>query len=465
VPHVVASPCRGGRISPGVSPDGGRVAFGVGDTLFVARVADSTQRRIAVHPFPSPKMPHSFAWSPDGRLIAYVYSTGSEFAGTLQPSSIWVVSAGGGAPRAVTDTVHANLSPAWLDDRHLLFVSDRDGALAVYVVEVGPSGPRGAPRSVPGVADPYSISYAIGPHELAWAKVAQRLYIWSYPLGRRAAISIRDGQHVTTGNEMIESGDVSPDGRWLVFSSARPGGTLLYRMPVSGGEAVPLTDTRWSAWGPRWSPNGSEIAFFASQTGTSMSVERIMTVPAAGGEPVALAGEGDLSNDPAWSPDGFHIAFQSNRTGRWEAWLLSRDSVGGAWHHPVPLTHTGCFVRDWAPDGSGVLCSYFGPPVLRLVSPEGRVLWRRDLAPFGLVYAQFARFSRDGKTIYVDAGRKDGSRGIWTMPTSGGAPRLVITDDAPGAFPVYPKFSVGRDRLFLPVREVTGNVWVAKLSY
>lgn len=451
---------------PGYSADDGRIAFSVGHSLFVARAADSARRLVGFHPWGAAAHislpPHSFAWSPDGRLIAYVYGTGP---GASLKSSIWVVGAAGGTPRAVTDADHVNESPAWLDRRHLLFVSDQSGARAAYVVEVGPGGPRGAARVIPGIADPLTISYAAAPRELAWAKLSVRQDIWSYPLGRGAAISLRDGGRVTTGNEVIEGLDVSPDGRWLVFSSERSGGFALHRIPASGGEAVSLTDPRWYAWGPRWSPDGTEIAFFASERDSSPAVQRIMVMSAAAGDPVALTNAAGLSNDPAWSPDGLHIAFQSFHGARSEAWIVSRDSVGGAWHDAVQLTHTGCFVRDWAPDGSGVLCDYYGPPSLFLVSPRGRVLWRRDLASFGLAYAQFARFSRDGRTVYLESRGRDGVRGIWAVPVAGGPPRPVILEDDPGHGFSAPKFAVGRDRLYVAVRESESNIWVTRLQY
>ncbi|HXY19490.1 MAG TPA: BTAD domain-containing putative transcriptional regulator [Gemmatimonadales bacterium] len=464
-----ALPAPAGRCClPGFSPDDARIAFSVGHGLLVARVAGAAPHLIGFHPWGatgqiSLAAPRSFAWSPDGRLIAYVYGTGP---GASLKSSIWVVGAAGGTPRAVTDADHVNESPAWLDARHLLFVSDRSGARAAYVVEVGPDGARGAARSIPGVADPYSISYAAAARKVAWAKYSVRQDIWSYPLGRPAAISIRDGERVTTGNELTQGVDLSPDGKWLAFSNEARGGFALYRMPVSGGDAVRLTGARWHAWGPRWSPDGREIAFFASERDSSPSVQRIMVVSAAGGEPVALTGATGISNDPAWSPDGLHIAFQAFRGARSEAWIVSRDSVGGAWHGAVQVTHTGCFVRDWAPDGSGVLCDYLDPPMLTLVSPEGRVLWRRDVAPFGLTYAQFARFSRDGRTVYLESSHRDGRHGIWAVPVAGGPPRPVILADDPGhSLPIYPVFSVGRDRLYVPVREPESNIWVAKLQY
>jgi Tol biopolymer transport system component len=446
------------------SADGARFARFVGETLFVSTVADTAApRRIAVHPGPV-WGPHSLAWSPDGMWIAYVNGNyGWPFSGNVSPSSIWIASTRGGTPQRVTTGKHLNVSPAWLDARHLLFVSDQDGARGVYIVEVGPHGARGAPRIIPGVADPHSISYAIASRQLAWAKFTLRQNIWSYPLGRAAPAAIRDGVRVTTGNEVSEVADVSPDGKWLAYDSNLRGNMDLYKMPLPGGEVVPLTGAPWNEWNPQWSPDGTEIAFYADVRGTGGMESSIMVMPANGGSPVALTHAGGVNAFPVWSRDGHHIAFYSTRTGRGDLWLLSRDSVRGAWHAEVHLTDCAGFTGDWAPDGSGVLCGIFSDRPF-LVSPEGRRLWRRDLGAAGFARTSWIRFSQDGKLLYFVGPRRDGRSGVWALPIAGGRPRLVVAAGDSSLSFTGP-LSVGRDRLYLTVAQYESDIWVAKLHW
>lgn len=443
------------------SPDGSRVAFVVGDTIFAASAGDTTRHRVAIHRTGFAQ-PHSLAWSPDGRFIAYAnvfrnYGIGEN---RVVPTSIWIVGAEDGEPQRVTDQDHLNVSPTWLDERHLLFVSDRDGARALYVVEVGPHGSRGVPRLVAGVADPHSISYSIGSRRLAYSKLTVRQNIWSYPLGRSAPVSIRDGRPVTSGNQVIESSDVSPDGRWILYNGNRRGRGDLYKMPLAGGESVPLTETPEDEAHPRWSPDGREIAFTlrgAQQT--------IWVMPAEGGRPLRITGGAIQSTRPRWSRDGLRIMFLGGKpplgTADWRAWVVSRDSLAGPWHEPVMLADVRCWPLGWIPDGTGVLCES-RPGDMFLISTTGRVQWRRSLA---LSWTEDLRLSRDGKTVYFSATHQDGRRGIWAIADGGrGAVRLVVAFDDPSLVGAQ-WLSVGADRLYLSVAEYESDIWVAMLRY
>jgi Tol biopolymer transport system component len=450
---------------PSWSPDGARLAFVVRDTIFVSSTADTAARRVAVHTVDYSRL-HSLVWSPDGKWIAYVNGNLSWlYSANVAGSSIWIVDTDGGEPpRRVTTEDHLNVSPTWLDRSHLLFVSNRDGPRGVYVIAVGPRGGRGEPRAVPGVADPHSISYSISARRLAYAKFTLRQNIWSYPLGRSAPVSIGDGTPLTSGSQVIEEHDVSPDGRWIVFDSNRRGNMDLYKMPLAGGDAVPLTADSGDEFDPRWSPDANEIAFYTSR-------QDVLVIPAGGGAPVIVAHGARRSDFPQWSPSGLDIAFSATRTGRAGVWVVSRDSVGGAWHEAVQLTDFGSVPLDWTPDGRGVLCSSQAGSELLVVSRDRRVLWRYSLtAVNGLTWLSTsaimagAQYSRDGRTIYIAAVHRDGRRGIWAIPAAGGPARLGVAADDPSVLLTGP-LSLGPDRLYLTVSEYESDIWVAKLNY
>jgi Tol biopolymer transport system component/tRNA A-37 threonylcarbamoyl transferase component Bud32 len=439
------------------SPDGSRVAFvTLSDSIFTYSISDGTVTLLAVPEVEEAL--HSPVWSPDGRWIAYV--NGNPWwllSFNVAPSSIWIVAADGGEPVRVSGRAGMNVSPAWLDDRHLLFVSNRDGPREVYVAEVGPTGSHGEPRKVPGVTDPHSVSYSIAGRKLAFSKATVRQNIWSYPIGP-GPISIADGQPVTSDNAVIEEHDISPDGRWIAYNQNLRGDMDIYKRLLEGGSPMPITNTPSDEFQPRWSPEGTEIAFYGN-VGTGESA--VMVVGADGGTPVLIA-SGQSTWYPEWSPSGLEIAFYSRQTGRAEVWLASRDGVGGSWGDATQLTDFGCSPDDWAPDGSGVLCR--AGRELVLVSREGEVLWRHDLSRVRLRGLNDARFSRDGSTIYVYGTHEDGSEGIWAIPPQGGEPLLMVAFDDP-EIRGLDFLSVGPDHLYVTVGQYEVDIWVMDLEW
>jgi Tol biopolymer transport system component len=442
------------------SRDGSHVAYSAGDSIFAYSLTDGTKTLLALTE--NLWSAHSFAWSPDGNRIAYV--TGNAAWVTyfnVAPSAIWIVDAGGGQPVRVTEDEYMDLSPAWLDNEHLLFISNRAGQREVYLVAVGTTGPRGGVSRVPGPTDAYSISFSIAGRKLAYARLTQRQNIWGYPLAEENPIPIGDGHQVTDTNQHIESHQVSPDGRWIVYESDLRGNMDIYRRALDGGNPVRLTDDPRDEFFPKWSPDGMEIAFYAREG----PVETVVKVMAAnGGTPAELMGLPQGAYIPDWSPSGLDLALLS---GDLELWLISRDSVGGAWHDVRRLTEFPCLGSDWAPDGSGVLCAADSPTTegvdFVFVSRDAEILWRREQSMANvrtgiLTGGGPPQFSRDGQWIFF-WGILENRFGIAAIPTQGGEPRMVVVRDHP-ALRENGLFSIGPDNLYVTVAEQESDIWV-----
>ncbi len=455
------------------APDGARFAYFRNDTLFTSAATDTAEHFVAVRTSGNSAV-HSLAWSPDAKRIAYVAGNSQwSFGANVLTSAIWVVDAAGGIPRQVVSDEYLNVSPAWLDSRHLLFVSNRDGPRGAYIVEVGPDGPRGSPRAIPGIAEPHSLSYSPSARRLAFSHFTWRQNIWSYPLNPPSPVPIRSGRPVTTGNEVIEEHDVSPEGRWIAYSGNLRGSSDLYKLPLSGGAAVQLTATPTrDEFGPMWSPDGREIAFYATERGGGTE---IYVMPSDGGTAVNVSRSPqptENTHSASWQPDGLGLSFFSWRGKQGPTWLARRDSLRGAWHAPVVLSDSGCclIASAWAPDSSGFVSPRGDPkdrgaPAFALVGPDLRVRRRAWPVAGPLRFDSRMVYSRDGRTVYGVSEHPDGRVGVWAIPVAaGGAPRLIVALGDPDLMSPS-MISVGPDRLYLTVSQYESDIWVADLRW
>jgi dipeptidyl aminopeptidase/acylaminoacyl peptidase len=328
----------------------------------------------------------------------------------------------------------------------------------VYAVAIGPNA-AGDPVQVPGGSDAHAIALSADGKRLAVARYIADQNVWSFAAAGPPPRSLDAGRPVTSGSHVVETHDVSPDGRWLVYDSNLLGGGSLYRTPVAGGPVVPVVTGMTAVEDPQYSPDGREIAFAGGPDWD------LWVVSAEGGAPLRLTHEPGVGEVPIWSPDGLHLAFRRPTGGVADAWTLSRRWVGGPWSEPRRLTTTGCEYQAWAPDGAGLLCARPGSDTLTLVALGGTVLARWDLTAVGLHRPGPLVFSEDGKMLYLRAQGPAGF-GIWTWPWSGGRPRLVVPLGIP-ALPaiVFPgNLTVSRGRIYLTVSRHESDIWVMDLE-
>lgn len=191
------------------------------------------------------------------------------------------------------------------------------------------------------------------------------------PVGPSETINL----DVTQGTWM--SVDVSPDGRQIVFDLLGD----LYVMPITGGEARNIASgVAWDMQ-PKWSPDGTKIAFTSDRGGG----DNIWVMDRDGSNPVQVSRETfRLVTQPDWSPDGDFIVgrkhFTSGRSlGAGEMWMWHRSGGGSG----VQLTERRTQQKDT------------GEPAF---SPDGRYLYYSDDATPGGTF----EYSKDPNTqIYV----------------------------------------------------------------
>jgi Tol biopolymer transport system component len=191
---------------------------------------------------------------------------------------------------------------------------------------------------------------------------------------------------------------VSPDGQWVAYTSY-PDGTL-WRSRLDGSERLSLTSGKTIAALPRWSPDGSQIAFFAwTGSWTSADSRRIYVVQANGGTPRRLTTGGRPEGDPSWSKDGRRIAFGSvpgNSVGASDATIDVLDVTTGK-ATTVPGSR-GFFSPRWSPDGRYILATSLDS--LHFVLFEVDTDRRIDLLSGGSIGVGWPCWSPDSQSVW-----------------------------------------------------------------
>ncbi len=148
--------------------------------------------------------------------------------------------------------------------------------------------------------------------------------------------------------------DLSPDGTEIVFDLLGD----LYLLPAVGGTARRLTSGAAFDVQPRFSPDGTRIAFTSDRAGG----DNVWTIKRDGTDPEQVTKESfRLVNGPSWTPDGQYILarkhFTSTRSlGAGEVWMYHVSGGAG-----LQLTKRK---NDQQDQGNEIA-----------VSPDGRYVW------------------------------------------------------------------------------------------
>jgi TolB protein len=262
---------------------------------------------------------------------------------------------------------------------------------------------------------------------------------------------------------------VSPDGRYIVFSSTRHSEIPdIYMQRVNGMSVTQLTsDTSEDAF-PVFSPDGRRIAFASTRSG-SWDIY-IMDVD---GKNVVQVTSGPMHDlHPSFSPDGRRLVYCSTggRSGEWELWTVSLDSgerrmIGfGLFPSWSPSSHKDQIAFQRARQRGS---RWFSLWTLDLVDGEARSV--TEVAVSGNAAVVSPKWSPDGKrltfstildptesTIAAQGGQQD----IWII-NADGTNRQRLTDGT--GTNASPFWSVDNRVFFISDRGGMECVWSAQV--
>lgn len=319
-----------------ISPDGRYVAFGYGpirwgydNNLQVVDVETGEVRRVTTDEYPS----RNPVFSPEGDRL--LFSTDND---------LWYVNLHTGEQTRVTVSERGEGSAVWSPDgNHVAFFSarrpetygERGGSTQIWMTDVRELQDRGVRVGLRRVTD---IEGLTSLSELQWSPDGGTFLFsaqWPY------SVPDPDDTHVTARG--------------------------IFAADAETGEVTQLTpdDNFTDNFSPRWSPDGSQVAFLSDREGYS---HVWVMDPDGGGVRHFDWGPHDSPRmnrvNPQWSPDGTRILVAVNRDGRYDLVVIHVESeeietvaramdVGGGMHLSVGWVSNDrvayVFQNGWSP--------------------------------------------------------------------------------------------------------------------
>jgi len=389
--------------------------------------------------------------SPDGQWVYYA-------AGPDTNTDIYKQSTTGGNPiPVVVDEANDDRPRPTPDGLSLTFL--RQGSNRESIVMLLPLSPAGAL--------PTELTRASNMDDYAWAPDGKSLIADTRVPGNSPRGLRLFSVATSTWTDLLTPPDtggrfqfpsMSPDGRFLAFSSRKGRSANLFVVPVSPSlellgspRQITFLDQRIDAI--RWTPDSRDLVFLNGPLGLGA----LWRVPAWGGQPVRisvvseavnsfaisakawkLAYSIDPSDDNVWrfhlnrpgaaameqvvastrndeggtlSPDGRFLAFVSDRSGSHQIWIASPDG-----QNPQQVTR----ISDadgvdalWTPDSQSLLVSVRFPN--RMTVLRTPMSGRETPIPI-LENANLLNFSHDQKAVFFLRYTAAGAPEVWRAP-------------------------------------------------
>jgi TolB protein len=227
-------------------------------------------------------------WSPDGRWVIY-----SSYRNDAM--ELWILDLSDGSAKPLLANGAINLEPRFSPDgKRIVFVSTLyNKRFHIFTADIG-DGKLDRVERLTGEhkSELPRYYYSAFDHEInpSWSRdgreiiyVSNRNHLYGTGGFWRTPSRAAAGEDIAAGSAAHEihyeetnwkaRPEVSPDGSRLVFSSyLGRSWHNLWVMPAGGGDALAVGYGDWDQTYPRWSPDGTRIAFISNKSGPSQSL-------------------------------------------------------------------------------------------------------------------------------------------------------------------------------------------------
>ncbi len=255
---------------------------------------------------------------------------------------------------------------------HIVFTSDRDGTMNLYM-----TSPDGSEQTRLTASNSIDTDPRVSPDGSRVAFVStvnnnMDIYILE--------IASRSITRVTDAPEKDSAPSWSPDGTRIAFESFRDGNFEIYVANVDGSNTIRLTNDPAGDSSPVWSPVADEITFVSNRFGNADIL--ILTL---NGSVSTLTTNVAPDSAPAWSPDGSMIAFKTYSDKLANVCLIGRDGLN---QHCLTSAPSEYSAPIWSPTGTSLAVSAkqsagYGVDIFNVADETLTQLYSAGVQPLG----------------------------------------------------------------------------------
>lgn len=361
-------------------------------------------------------------FSPNGKMIAYVAPGDGD--------NIWMKQVSGGRENQITFGKWQEAGPVWsYDDEQIAFISDRGNQLGIWTVPF--SG--GSPVQLKTLGGGEAIANRGRLRLIAWVKNPNTIYFeWNKELFR-LDLKLKEMtpllqpmlQPMLQSNQPFQSPQdfsLSPDGQQAAFTARQNGQFDIWRMRLRDGNLQRVTNDAAVDQNPLWLDDG-RLIYNSTRDGKL----QIHVVDASGGEPTLIPSGDHQCQLADFSAAGNRLLCYEQRD---ESDIYAVQIETGN-EQQITSDLGAEFWSSVSPDGKALL--YQAIPGERFVwEPWKGVLFTNSTSAKSQLIqmaedAFEAQWSPNGQQIGF-LRRKGQTPQLWTVPTGGGQPTLLVQD-------------------------------------
>ena len=248
----------------------------------------------------------------------------------------------------------------------------------------------------------------------------------------------------------VNDPQISPDGKWIAYvvsyvdKEKNRGNSDIWLIPKTGGTPRQLTTSEKSDDRPRWSPDGTTIAFLSSRDGAP----QIYTIAVSGGEAQKLTSMQNGVGNHLWSPDGTSLIFISDvypdcYTGEWSKDkecnenkddTKSKSKVKARTFENLMYRHWNAWIEETR---SHVFMVAVNGKVVKQITNGSFTI-----PPVALEGTDDLQISPDGRELAFTSNMEKNlawttNNDIYITPTSGGTPKRISSSQGADVSPRY----------------------------